>query len=534
MGKKELRIFLLVRADGRASVQSLASFLPSLPSSPAHWAIPSSLLAGPDAGAWAAFLGELPARRPLDVVVSVGYAGAPHPMLQIEELRREVEWGQHPPGDAARPYRALPGVLAPAAADLLRPEALRLYATKGLRRIVVPAEGCWSAASETGIEGARLQVLYHHSVDELAAERPGRLVERVCDGVLGLAVDPASGRALRTVLDRLASRADLRYLRLDEPVTVAQPGPLAPSPGSDPALRDRASSLSAFRTHRQAIEETASVLQVLAGFRSVAGPARSVGVFPSARRENTAVMMGTVSLSDGAFGAHFDAGRLTGLAWNGRAVTPLVAARSYAGPLHKPRPYEVVNAFALEADRVRGLRSLHRLAGESAALSLEYFFVEDFPFLLVTGRVRYPRRRGLERVSPLEIVVARVPQGEGVKVHVLSRGEAPYEVRVADGDPPICLAGSLFWFEGSEGGLLAGFPPVKEPALESVWLRIERVEAGSALFASFFSSRDRSGAFLGREELFSLYLGVAFETPPALPVFPRGVLDEIPYHALAE
>jgi hypothetical protein len=534
MGKKELRIFLLVRADARASVQSLASLIPALPSSPAHWAIPSGPLAGPDAGSWAAFLGELPVRRPLDLVVAVGYAGAPHPMLQLEELRREVEWGQHPPGDAVRPYRAVPGVLAPVAADFLRPEALRLYATKGLRRVVVPAEGCWPAASETGIEGARLQVLYYHPAAQVAAERPAPLVERVAGGVLGIAVDPENGRALRSALDRLASRASLVFLRLDEPVVVAQPGPLAPLPGSDPALRDRASSVSAFRTHRQAIEETATVLQVLSGLRSVAGPDRSVAVFPASKRENTAVMMGAVSLSDGALGAQFDAGRLTGLAWNGRPVTPLVPARSYAGPPRRPRPYEVTNGFALEADRLRGLRCIHRLAGESAALSLEYFFVEDFPVLVVTGRVRYPRRRGLESVSPLEIAVAPVPEGEAVTVHVLSRGEAPYEVRVADGDPPVCLSGSLFWFQGSAGGLIAGFPPVKEPVLESVWLHTERLQTGGALFASFFANRDRSGAFLGREELFSLYLGVAFEVPSALPAFPRAVLDEVPYHALAE
>ncbi len=103
MGKKELRVFLLVRADGRASVQSLASLIQALPPSPVHWAIPSSPLAGPDSGAWAAFLNDLPERRPLDLVLSVGYTGAPHTILQLEELRREVEWGQHPPGDAARP-----------------------------------------------------------------------------------------------------------------------------------------------------------------------------------------------------------------------------------------------------------------------------------------------------------------------------------------------------------------------------------------------------------------------------------------------
>jgi hypothetical protein len=37
----------------------------------------------------------------------------------------------------------------------------------------------------------------------------------------------------------------------------------------------------------------------------------------------------------------------------------------------------------------------------------------------------------------------------------------------------------------------------------------------------------------GASELFSLYLGVAFEPPTALPAVPRAVLEEIPHHAVA-
>jgi len=242
-------------------------------------------------------------------------------------------------------------------------------------------------------------------------------------------------------------------------------------------------------------------------------------------------MMGAVSVSDGALGAHFDSGRLAGLAWNGRLVTPAAPCRSYAGPPGKPRPYEVAGAFALEANRLRGLRSLHRLAGDP--LTLEYFFVEDFRFLLVTGRVRYPTRRDLQTVTPLEIPAARVPLGGSATVHVLCRGEAPYRVRVEDGGPSLRLSGSLFWFESREGGLVAGFPPIKEPAIESVWLRVERLGGEGVLLASFFASHNLSEAFAGKDELFSLYLGVAFEPPRALPTFARAVLDEIPYHALA-
>jgi hypothetical protein len=243
-------------------------------------------------------------------------------------------------------------------------------------------------------------------------------------------------------------------------------------------------------------------------------------------------MMGTVSLSDGALSAHFDAGRLSGVSWNGRYVTPAVPGGSYAGAAARRRAFDVTAAYALEAERLRGLRSLHRLTGEPATLTMEYCFVEDCRYLLVSGRVRYPARRGLEAVTPLELAAAVVPAG-GVNVHVLCRGEAPYRVRVGQRSGPICLSGSLLWFEGTEGGLAVGFPPLKEPALESVWLRVDRAGSQSVLLASFFVNPEGARSFGGRDELFSLYLGVAFEPPQALPAFPRAVLDEFPHHALS-
>ncbi len=531
MGKKELRVFLLVRPDGRTSPPSLSALAPSLPDAGVNWILPSCVFSGAQAPAWLSFLDDLDGQRPGDCVVSAGFAGAPHPLLQIEELRREVEWGLRAPGDPDRRFRPLAGLLAPGAADFLRPEALWLYATKGVRRLVVPAPGEWSIGAQIPVEGLPLQVLYRHEAREVAALPTARLLART-DGNLCVCADASQASAIRGLLRGLSARTRMTFARLDQPMDLPQGGAESlPAAGSDPALRDRAASVSAFRAHREGSEETSSVLQVMAGLHTVAGPARSVDVFPAARRENTAVMMGSVTLSDGALSAHFESGRLNSLSWNNRSVTPAAACRSYAGSA-KQRPFDVTAAYALEAERLRGLRTLCRLSGDPSTLVVEYFFVEDCHYLLVSGRVRYPARRGLEAVAPLEMAVARVPAG-GVAVRVLCRGEASYAIPITERTGPLCLSGSLFWFEGTEGGLVAGFPPVKEPALESVWLRVRRVGSENLLFASFFRNPGSSQSFAGRDELFSLYLGVAFEAPQALPGFPRAVLDELPHHALS-
>ena len=217
-------------------------------------------------------------------------------------------------------------------------------------------------------------------------------------------------------------------------------------------------------------------------------------------------MMGAVSLSDGALSAQFEAGRLKGLSWNNRYVTPerlpllrrrasrAAVLRRHGGVRPRSRaasgPAEPVppGGRPLDADaRVLFCRGLPPPPGERARA------------LPRPARARSGYAAGDRR---------RARAAGGVTVHVLCRGEASYTVADhgrarARSVSPGASSGSRA--RGRTGGgvpaaqgagprkRLAASPPgrVGEPAVRLVFR-----EPGAP-----------SQSLAGREELFSLYLG---------------------------
>src|SRR5208337_556759 len=79
-----------------------------------------------------------------DAVAAMGYSGASHPLLNIDELEREVSWGlKNPWGTGITDVLGIrPTILIPRVADLSRPGAWKLYGDHGFRSIgVFPAIG---------------------------------------------------------------------------------------------------------------------------------------------------------------------------------------------------------------------------------------------------------------------------------------------------------------------------------------------------------------------------------------------------------
>src|SRR5271157_5998484 len=74
-----------------------------------------------------------------DAVTSLGFAGAVHPLLNIDELEREVSWGlKNPWGTGITDVLGIrPTILIPRVADLMRPGAWKLYRDQGFRSIGV-------------------------------------------------------------------------------------------------------------------------------------------------------------------------------------------------------------------------------------------------------------------------------------------------------------------------------------------------------------------------------------------------------------
>ena len=104
------------------------------------------------------------------------------------------------------------------------PRRSALYTAKGLRCIVVPAARLLVLGQPGRRRGLPLQVLYHHAVAEVAAERPADSSSASPTACSASRPTPRRAGAPCAAVERLSARANLTYLRLDEPVAIEQPG----------------------------------------------------------------------------------------------------------------------------------------------------------------------------------------------------------------------------------------------------------------------------------------------------------------------
>ncbi|HUI69509.1 MAG TPA: hypothetical protein VL354_03240, partial [Spirochaetia bacterium] len=76
-------------------------------------------------------------RLDLDSVAVMGFAGACHPVLTLDELDKEISWGiENPWGSGTAQLLTIrPEILIPRVADLLRPEAVAAYGRHGFKTL---------------------------------------------------------------------------------------------------------------------------------------------------------------------------------------------------------------------------------------------------------------------------------------------------------------------------------------------------------------------------------------------------------------
>ena len=94
------------------------------PNLPIHWNFPTFVLSEPGYQVWYRFTDSFAEER--DAILPMGFAGLHHPMLQLDELRRELDWGFSNPMASDDPLGIRSSVLLCRTPDLCRPQALSL------------------------------------------------------------------------------------------------------------------------------------------------------------------------------------------------------------------------------------------------------------------------------------------------------------------------------------------------------------------------------------------------------------------------
>jgi len=457
-----------------------------------------------------------------DRVTSMGFAGACHPLLNLDELEKELSWGlKNPWGTGLTDlFGVRPRILVPRVPDLARKDAWALYSAHGFDLVGISEAS--SGAERTGETGcfrfARLSV---------ASARPGgaslRAVRRRLSGsndvflMLDLTGLTAPG-PLDSVLDDLSGS----FALLDEPAPPAGAG-ARPAPGGRvdwspvplPVLRTRVEAASGYaRRKRKKTEEYSDMLLILARGGEQAGPSPRETQRAEKGLRLVAHMLGDVSLTGSGFDVRLSGGRFCGITRRGAALLPPRPAVSYIRSGGRTTTFRTLSSFSFESEDGTGLREELRLEGANdASLSIEYSFCDDSPLLSVTAEATWPQigSRVVDEYAPLAIALAAVGKRATAIVEARAPDESVSSAVLSEGSGAVLLPGASHRIRRDDGGwIVVRFAPREGRKWGLPSFRVARTGGQRFLWMNPFGSYApvSSAALSGRRETFSLLIGL--------------------------
>jgi hypothetical protein len=509
-----------------------------------------------------------------DHILPMGYTGALHPILEIKELKREVNWCLQNPWHSGilDVFDVSPSFMLPFVPDLYREEALSVYLRAGFTRIGIirdiDAFHTFRSQVKTKDGPMELYSLLRHSIfNEFDTGALSRVFKKQESTRLFLLLDLSSyppksftseADIIRRFLDGLSRTYNLTFHHLltgiasfdrdiftpdDNTVIRPEDDEYSYDLMDNPATRSMMLNVSSLRNqwvntagyYRAVLKRMAPAkMKVISKDESPKPP-----VFPKPDHQNIAAMQGNIMLSGSLFTAHFASGRLLGIEENGSRITPFELSQSYLRIGGQDYPFSPISSFSIEGENSRGLRSIENVEGLNTGISpsflTDYIFVDDFPFLMVSIRVRYPvmvPKKNLSAVAPVEHYLARLEKDEFLTVWSLSKDGSRFMLTFGPTPMVRILAGSLFFIQKKGKGILLGFPPYREPSIGMCAFTVEKHKNHSFFKAAPFGSYNQLNAekHSGVEELFSYFIGTDNSCPDRIPHFPPNVLEEIPGH----
>jgi hypothetical protein len=466
-----------------------------------------------------------------DRLTSMGFAGACHPLLNLDELDKEISWGlKNPWGTGvADLFGVRPRILVPRVPDLARKEAWNLYAANGFSLVgISEASGGNRRGEETGcFRFTRLSVASTGPGDALVRTVRRRLAG---SGGMFLMLDLSGLTApgpLEAILDELAGplldRGESSLSLLEEPPAPAQPvaGPM-PGSRSDwspvpvPILRTRIEAAAGYaRRKRKKTEEYQDLLFLIARGETQAGRGGRETQCAQNGLRLVAHMLGDVSLTGKDFDVRLSGGRFCGITRKGIALLPTRPAVSYIRAGGRMMPFRTLSSFSFESEEGTGLREeLGLEGGEGASLSIEYSFCDDSPLLSVTAEATYPQipgSRTVEEYAPLAIALASVERGATAVVEAKAPDESVSSTTLSENSGGVLLPGSYHRIRRDDGGwIVVRFAPREGRKWGLPSFRVTRAGGRRFLEMNPFGSYAPmpSAALSGRKETFTLLLGL--------------------------
>lgn len=466
-----------------------------------------------------------------DALTSMGFSGACHPLLNLDELEKELSWGlKNPWGTGLTDVLNLrTHVLIPRVPDLVRPGALKLYADRGFTLVGI----CDTPLHASGACG---DGFFHAIRLSVAATGPGdpefRSVRRlmassgdifVLFDLTGLTMTGPLEHVTEELISPLLASDSFALSLIAESTASSTPARTShPSPRADwslfPAsvLRARLKATAALaKRKRKKAEEYQDLLSTLARADVPAREADAGEEQSPNRLRLVAHMLGDVALAGRDFDVKLSGGRFCGITRRGSYLLPPRPALSYLRVQGRTTPFRTRSSFSFEGENGTGLREELGIEGEDGtALSIEYSFCNDSPLLSVTAEISYPRlaaARVVEEYAPLAITLAELPKGGTITLQAAAPDESAATVTLTEKSGWVLLPGAVHRIARPDGGsILLQFSPRDGKRWGIPFFRVVKARGARYLEMNPFGSYAPVPAAVlgGKRETFSLLLGL--------------------------
>lgn len=549
--KRTLNVLLLLRFPTTNGVELVSALERAIDCVDAagdlsiHWSYPIHPLLG-DSSSRADRVVERLKERPNDRTLPIGFTGAYHPLLQVDELRKELEWSSTNPWNedlktAFGSERV--AALFPFSLDLWRERSRSVYSEASRLLAVDPRTGELVTVDDESFTSIPLLMPARFDHRRLG-KKLLRFYRRDAYDSVGIIVDglevrPEELAAIFELVDELRERRSGFAVRLIDELPDAASAPSGDLPSlalrvvevpNDPVSRAnrlhgpekaKGRKRGADELIRRRLEGLAPVEP--SGEHSVRDRASGPRVDD---RTLVADMSGIVNLSESQLTARFDGGRLAGMAHGQTKVVVEKPIRSYLQFAGSGREFATVSSFSFEGEHCRGLRTILALDGDGIGqpgqIVEDYYFEDGKSDLLVTVTVTYPEITGadiVEEYAVLELPLFSLGADEVIEAECEYPDGERYTARINAQPHPFQLAGRRFCFRAGSGEFRLAFPDLPNAIPEVVGARFRRDGDGYTLCVNPRGSYSSSpaAAFTAVAEQFHLAVSVAASRPQGSP-----------------
>ncbi len=568
--KKELTLFIgirwqkFLREDTARDTEDFLEILTRLgleKSMPLHWNLPNTPYLEKKNPQLDGIITEIKMRLSAcnDCIIPMGYCGAAHPLLTAHELEKELEWSVSNSWKTGivEQFKVRPHILIPVVPDLLRADLVKVYKKTDFTLIGLPARDAAQKNRAFGpwLYNEPVEIFFYRELPPAGkpANDPLDFGHPKQTPYLFILLDLGQNsihQRFEEFIRVVSKRFHIRYgsLKRDKPARQKKHDLIHLTPHTamtcNPLCRVYLKSATALRGKDKRTDTDVRNILKLVSFNNWELNPKKIKLLDSTQHKSflhpriiSAHMPGDVTLPGTNFNAVFSEGKLHSLLKSGKNYLTGISPGTLVETERKAYYYTTGGVFSFEDENSRGLLekllcSLPAPSGESTIIR-EYYFVDDFPYLIINMEITYPelpQSAGITRLAPFELPLARFDKDQEPVLHCLYSDGMRVAITPPDRSTAYTIGSSIYYLPVHDSYLVFGFVPHRNPLIQSIQLRTEQQNHDYYLLANLLgTSNPRETMLFDRtKEVCSLFIGVSDHVPKKAPFFPQAVLGTIP------